>query len=1535
MPSQSRTSSFDTLRTWDGSQARAFEELSYQLLKGDVPVGSTAIRTGNPDGGVEWYATLGDGSEWGWQAKHVHGIDALLTAMTESVARVATERPRLARLTFVVSSNLATSTRAGSRKSQRQKYEDKVAHWRAVIPGAANISFELVQGSDVLDRLALPEHRGRGWFWWGDPVLSAQWLNDRLREQADAAGDKYRPDLQVDLPIQDDLRALGFDSSIVAEFERLRRGITSSGRDLRLAAAGPSRLAKAYRRVARSAKSLVKGCDQAHLQAGSTGAVLPSLTVSVKGFLADAQVAESIEFELERNWRDLPRDHPDRETKKPPEVPGRYRVHQLRERAVAMEAWLGSSVGQTLERGLYFLTGPAGSGKTHLFLDGVHRALSDSRPAVALAGARFGRGDLWASICDQLGLEPVGGDVLLGAMDAAGEASTTRGRRFVIFVDALNETPSNAFWLIHLPALRAAVARWPHVALAVSCRDTYLEIVDDGSERNRYQQQTHPGFAGREVEATQRYFAHYGLEAPRIPLLVPEFSLPLFLRLYCESLIGTAQPAAQSGHESRVRIFERYVETKLARVARRFRPDASTGYELSRARSQVANVVDALLDEFASTGQEATPVARGEELAASALAGSRGDAGIVLGALQSEGVLSRELLYLGDGRSEQGFRIVYQAFADFLILRRRIAASADPTTDAGFRTWLRDDCSWGILDAAAVALPELFGQELPDFLDLKPTDFRWRRGGDAEARRREGRARHAFHSVAATLPHRDAVAITDRTIELLNASLSLLTPTELYRTIISMAPQPDNRLNGDGLHRHLLQLAMPKRDSQFGFAMYHEIWEETSPVVSLARWASCGPYPSYDPRVVELACIPLMWLLSSPNRFMRDWVTKALVQLLRGHLGVMRRLLDRFYAVDDPYVVQRVVVIAYGALMRSDPSDAREAGKVAAAVHKLVFTRPVRADELLLDAGRGAVEWAVTRSLLPERVLDDLKRPYGMAAPRTPQGEDVQKRKYGYLETRPETESYSTIWFSLFGMGDFARYVVDSGLSNFSRHRLAKPYPERRPTSAGRFLKGPWKAFVRSLSAEQQRQLEQALAAIQTTQPDRADLFLGGFDLNLTKEQSAKLDAAWKEPLRRKWRDDRYPSDRAHRWIFQRTLSLGWTPRRFGREDRSLGHGRGGREAHKAERWGKKYQWMAYHELLARVADNFHAAHHFDDSEPYEGMHQIIGDREIDPSLPPVEYRDFAERGEHRGGTWREPPIEIVDWPPASIDFARYRGDIARFIEDRASEPTLDKMAFVTDATGARWVLLDASISQGDPAEDKNWQGLQQPFALDSWFSPKSEAASLLPHLAELRHVDHWDLVDTHGHVDCCYAGEVGWSPHACRHFHRDFHEIEADGRHWRIVPTTETVVWEGSLYDCSIDDAVSSSMPSSFVQARSKLVLDERGPSWLENGEVVITSYGDRDRDRSRALLVRDAWLRRFLHTNGLEVLYASWHERWSVHDRPAVDEPWENVNGAARLDADLNLELAQPIRESLEQARARLTRAVPGSIRGGSAAP
>ena len=127
------------------------------------------VRTGNPDGGVEWYVRTTNGDEWGWQAKNIYDIDDLLGGMTATVERVSKERTHLTRLIFCIPWNLPTGTAKGKRKSARQKYEDKVETWKQTIAGAGKIEFVLMQGSDLLTRLALPKHAGRAWFWWNEP----------------------------------------------------------------------------------------------------------------------------------------------------------------------------------------------------------------------------------------------------------------------------------------------------------------------------------------------------------------------------------------------------------------------------------------------------------------------------------------------------------------------------------------------------------------------------------------------------------------------------------------------------------------------------------------------------------------------------------------------------------------------------------------------------------------------------------------------------------------------------------------------------------------------------------------------------------------------------------------------------------------------------------------------------------------------------------------------------------------------------------------------------------------------------------------------------------------------------------------------------------------------------------------------------------------------------------------------------------------------------------------------------------------------
>ena len=86
------------------------------------------------------------------------------------------------------------------------------------------------------------------------------------------------------------------------------------------------------------------------------------------------------------------------------------------------------------------------------------------------------------------------------------------------------------------------------------------------------------------------------------------------------------------------------------------------------------------------------------------------------------------------------------------------------------------------------------------------------------------------------------------------------------------------------------------------------------------------------------------------------------------------------------------------------------------------------------------------------------------------------------------------------------------------------------------------------------------------------------------------------------------------RWIVKRVFDMGWSAEKFGVFDNYIRNQQ--RVASKPERIGKKYQWIAYHEILARIADHFQYRSEYD-NEPsksnYEGTWQLHV-RDIDPS---------------------------------------------------------------------------------------------------------------------------------------------------------------------------------------------------------------------------------------------------------------------------------------------------------------------------------
>ena len=210
---------FRDIREWHGSKYQAFEELCYQL-RDETPQGAALVKTGNPDGGYEWYITFPDGVQWGWQAKYIFDIDNLLKAMEQSLTTVVQKRPMCRQLTFCIPFDLPAAPGKGQWKSARQKFEDRKVSWCERIPGADRLQIESWSGGDVLARLVShPAQRGIERFFWDQEVFSHEWLGNRQEVVTKAVGERYTPELNVDLPVSFALEGLGLSVAFRQRFK--------------------------------------------------------------------------------------------------------------------------------------------------------------------------------------------------------------------------------------------------------------------------------------------------------------------------------------------------------------------------------------------------------------------------------------------------------------------------------------------------------------------------------------------------------------------------------------------------------------------------------------------------------------------------------------------------------------------------------------------------------------------------------------------------------------------------------------------------------------------------------------------------------------------------------------------------------------------------------------------------------------------------------------------------------------------------------------------------------------------------------------------------------------------------------------------------------------------------------------------------------------------------------------------------------------------------------------------------------------------
>ena len=944
-----------------GSKAAAFEDLCCQLAARKLPADASYVplHGAGGDGGVECFADLPDGGRIAWQAKYVFNIDRLLRQATKSLTTALQVHSNLTRYVLCIPFDLTGPTKRRGR-SGVEKFED----WRKEQTNKAQgreLQIDIWSATKLRALLLDLDPSGGMHFYFFDTLaFSDDWFKAHLEEAKTKARPRYTPELNVRTGVAEWFSAFGRTPDWLDELSKRTEEATKSFDDFRSTVERTSADAmfpswpQEFKEPALSicAKLDEAGKMSAALVREETRVSHEDALGLVREGLADltkldGDMSADLEAEHGRGTADSPGF---RQFMREYEVA--FPAQNLDELRKALEAvrglvdWLAAPQGYLGFRKAFVLAGGWGVGKTHSACDvGDLRKEQGLLTCIAFGHEFDGEPDPWTRLAESLGLPgTLGREKLLSALNCAAEAS---GHPLLLFVDAINETSPRRYWNNRILPLVNEITNHPHLRLCIACRTPLIrQCLPNGHGLDVIE---HPGFKGIERIACQAFFEHHKLQPPLAPTLQPELSVPLYLKIVCDTLVARGDNTLPVGWASMGRVVEAFLHQKDQDFAKE--KGISPGARLvTRSLHELALVLAESVQSRMRWSRAGEVVGRVDPRA--------NTLGIVEW-LKGEELLTEDGPEPGAGYgSENTLRLAFERLGDFLLARRLLdGAAGEPLADAFdaggrlhplIRNREQVDENHGVLSALSILIPEVDdGTELPQLVG-------------------PGSIRDSLLEITlASLSGRDPSTFSETTRHLIREGLATPGLSRMSMdSALTVAWQP-SAVDARWLHRVLVAQPLAKRDA-FWCGYLHHAYEASGPPWRLIHSAFDLPIEELDVTVAEQWATILTWFTAAADRRVKDWATRALIRVLTEHAFLIPQLSRLFLVLDDDAVRQRFLLASYGALLAS--KDRNVIAEVTEAAYQAFAADPESFDNALIrDQIRLLAELAGRVNALPKR----------------------------------------------------------------------------------------------------------------------------------------------------------------------------------------------------------------------------------------------------------------------------------------------------------------------------------------------------------------------------------------------------------------------------------------------------------------------------------------------------------------------------------------------------------------------------------------
>ena len=653
------------------------------------------------------------------------------------------------------------------------------------------------------------------------------------------------------------------------------------------------------------------------------------------------------------------------------------------------------------------LSGRAGTGKTQLLANKTKTLLNENRTAVLLiAGIYFASDPIQEQITKNLRLN-LSFEELIDVLESIGEKDNCI---VPVFIDAINETWNNRLWKTGLPSIIDKLKKAPMVRMVVSYRPEYEkqvlpDVISNGSED--VVRMYHRGFEDNSIDAIRKFLNHYNIPFTPLEYFGYEMSNPLFLTLYCKTYNGE--------EVSLPTLYERLIEKANTNIYTAREEDLRRlGYT---AGDDFLGPLIGQIAEYLVTHDERS-ISKSDLIKLNYWT----EYGLTP-APYIRCLIKENILHDSAFEDVEKYYFAYDQMNDYYCAK---AIMDMCSTQEDVRAYLSEKVlgienntlgfSWNIdlFVNTCVLYAEKYKEECIDIIDtLTGDDDRW----------------EVFSRYVKSFEWRNSKGITgDTVLELLRKYPC--GPEDLWPMLIGNSVKVSHPFNADFLHEFLSSYEMNRRDHLWTVYINKLTWDESDRIVQLIQMYDRGEKLEVkNEKQIELLLNLFAWILTSTNRWLRDNTSKAMIEILKEHFDLCKPLLEKFREVNDPYVIQRLYGVVFGACCKRATGSLKE---LAESIYETVFNQDkVYPDILLRDYARLIIEKFLAEEPDNEGIInrERIVPPYDSNP--IPEIDDQNYGEKDYEGAMLRLVMSMRVE-KMGGYGDFGRYVFQSALSSFN-----------------------------------------------------------------------------------------------------------------------------------------------------------------------------------------------------------------------------------------------------------------------------------------------------------------------------------------------------------------------------------------------------------------------------------------------------------------------------------------------------------------------